>query len=99
MGLPVVPRYVVVINALEGWLAADPEALRQVLGRGAEVRIEQNLEEICRPAELLEDIFARHGKDFQKTRYDPLIAEHANPEEIAKHSASFRRFCQLVKDA
>ena len=98
MSLPVVPRYVVVVHALEGWLAADPEALRLVLGRGAEVHIEQNLEEICKPAELLEDIFARHGKDFQKTKYDPLLAEHANPEEIAKRSSSFRRFCQLVKD-
>lgn len=62
MGLPVVPRYAVVVHALEGWLAADSEALRQVLGRGAEVRIEQNLEETCRPAELLEDIFAHTGK-------------------------------------
>ncbi|MFQ5811628.1 MAG: DUF4276 family protein [Anaerolineae bacterium] len=99
MGLPVVPRYVVVVHALEGWLAADPEAVRQVLGRGAEVRIDQNLEEICRPAELLEDIFAQHGKSFQKTRHDPQIARHADPAEIARHSSSFRRFCQLVKDA
>jgi len=99
MGLPVVPRYVVVVHALEGWLAADPEAVRQVLGRGAEVRIDQNLEEICRPAELLEDIFARHGKSFQKARHDPQIARYADPVEIAQHSSSFRRFCQLVKNA
>ena len=99
MGLPVVPRYVVIVHALEGWLAVDPEALRQVLGRGAEVRIEQNLEEICKPAELLEDIFARHGKDFQKTRHGPRIADHVDHREIAKRSSSFRRFCQLVKDA
>jgi len=98
MGLPVVPRYAVVVHALEGWLAADSEALRQVLGRGAEVRIEQNLEEICRPAELLEDIFAQHGKNFLKFRDDPLLAEHVNPEEIAKRCSSFQRFCQLVKD-
>lgn len=98
MGLPVVPRYVVVVHALEGWLAADPEALRRVLGKGAEVHIEQNLEEICRPAELLEDIFAQHGKNFLKPRDDPLLAEHANPEEISKRNSSFRRFCQLVKD-
>lgn len=97
MGLPV--RYAVIVHALEGWLAADSKALEQVLGRGAEVRIEQNLEEICKPAELLEDIFARHGKDFQKTRHGPRIAEHVDPREIAKRSSSFRRFCQLVKDA
>jgi len=94
--LPV--RYAVVVHALEGWLAADSEAVRQVLGRGAEVRIEQNLEEICRPAELLEGIFAQHGKNFLKFRDDPLLAEHVHPEEIAKRSSSFRRFCQLVKD-
>jgi hypothetical protein len=99
MSLSVIPRYAVVVHALEGWLAADSGALRQVLGRGAEVRIKQNLEEICRPAELLEDIFAQHGKSFQKTRHDPQIAHHADPEEIARHSSSFRRFRQLVKDA
>ncbi|MGA9347880.1 MAG: DUF4276 family protein [Anaerolineae bacterium] len=98
MGLPVVPEYAVVVHALEGWLAADSGALRQVLGRGAEVRIEQNLEEICRPAELLEDIFAQHGKNFLKPRDAPLLAEHVNPEEIAKRCSSFRRFRQLVKD-
>jgi len=97
MGLPV--RYALVVHALEGWLAADSKALKQVLGKGAEVHIEQNSEEMCRPVELLEDIFAHHGKNFQKTRHDPQIAEHADPEEIAKHSLSFRRFCQLVKDA
>jgi len=89
-GLPV--RYAVVVHALEGWLAADSKALGQVLGRGAEVRIEQNLEEICRPAELLEGIFAQHGKNFLKIRDAPLLAEHVHPEEIAKRSSSFRRF-------
>ena len=97
MGLPV--RYAVIVHALEGWLAADSKALEQVLGRGAEVRIEQNLEEICKPAELLEDIFARHGKDFQKTRHGPRIADRVDHREIAKRSSSFRRFCQLLKDA
>jgi hypothetical protein len=94
MGLPI--RYAVVVHALEGWLAADSKALERVLGRQA--RIERNLEEECKPAELLENIFARHGKNFQKTVHDPQIAEHVRPEEIAKHSPSFRRFCQLVKD-
>jgi len=96
IGLPV--RYAVVVRALEGWLATDPEAVRRVLGRGAEVHIERSLEEICRPAELLEGIFAQHGKNFLKFRDDPLLAEHVNPEEIAKRSSSFRQFCQLVKD-
>jgi hypothetical protein len=96
IGLPVVPKYAVVVHALEGWLAADSEALGQVLGR--QVRVEGNLEEVCKPAELLRDIFAQHGKSFQKTRHDPRIARHADPEEIARHSSSFRRFCQLVKD-
>jgi hypothetical protein len=95
VGLPV--RYALVIHALEGWLAADSKALGQVLGR--QVRVGGNLEEVCKPAELLRDIFAQHGKSFQKTRHDPQIARHADPEEIARHSSSFRRFCQLVKDA
>jgi len=98
MGLPVVPRYAVVVHSLEAWLAADPEALKCVLGKGAHVRIEQDLEEVCKPAELLGDIFAQHGKKFLKARHDPLIAEHADPGRIAKRNSSFQRFSELVKD-
>jgi hypothetical protein len=94
MGLPI--RYAVVVHALEGWLAADSKALERLLGR--QVQIKRNLEEECKPAEWLENLFARRGKNFQKTRDDPRIAEHVDPREIAKHSSSFRRFCQLVKD-
>jgi len=94
MDLPV--RYAVVVHALEGWLAADSKALEKVLGR--QVRIERNLEEVCKPAELLRDIFAQHGKSFQKARHDPQIARHADSGEIAQRSSSFRHFCQLVKD-
>ncbi len=96
IGLPV--RYAMVVHTLEGWLAADPKALEQVLGRGAKLHIKRNLEEVCKPAELLGDLFARYGKDFQKPRYDPQIAEYARPKEIAKRNQSFRRFCQLIKD-
>ena len=94
MGLPV--RYAVVVHALEGWLAADSKALAQVLGR--RVQIKRNPEEICKPAELLEDIFARHGKNFQKVRHDSKIAEHASPRRIAERNSSFQRFLELVKD-
>ncbi|MFQ6057731.1 MAG: DUF4276 family protein [Anaerolineae bacterium] len=98
MSLPVVPRYVVVVHALEGWLAADSEALEKVLGKGIRVRIEQSLEKVCKPAELLEDIFARHGKNFRKTVHDPLIAEHADPKKIARQSSSFQQFLEIVED-
>ena len=96
MSLQVVPQYVVVVHALEGWLAADQKALEQVLG--SEVSISRNLKEECKPDELLGDLFAKHGKSFQKTRHDPQIASHADSEEIACHSPSFRRFCRLIKD-
>lgn len=96
-GLAIVPRYAVVVHALEGWLAADSKALERVLG--TQVRVERSLEEVCKPAELLRDIFAQHGKSFQKTRHDPQIARYADPEEIAQRSPSFRQFCQMVKDA
>jgi len=98
MDLPVVPRYAVVVHSLEGWLAADTEALECVLGKGAHVRIEEDLEEVCEPAELLGDIFAQHGKKFLKTMHDPMIAEHADPRRIAKRNSSFQRFLELVKD-
>ena len=96
MSLQVTPQYVVVVHALEGWLAADQKALGLVLG--SEVNINRNLEEECKPDELLGDLFAKHGKSFQKTRHDPQIASHADSEEIAHHSPSFRRFCRLIKD-
>lgn len=96
MSLPVVPQYVVVVHALEGWLAAAQKALGQVLG--SEVNINRNLEEECKPEDLLGDLFEKHGKSFLKTRDDPQIAEHTDPEEITKRSPSFRQFCQLIKD-
>jgi len=89
-------KYAVAVHALEGWLAADSRALERVLGR--QVQINRNLEEVCRPAEFLAGIFAQHGKDFRKTRHDPLIARHADPNKIAERSPSFRRFCELVRD-
>ena len=95
-GLAIVPRYAVVVHALEGWLAVDSKALEKVLGK--QVWIKRNLEEVCKPDDLLGDIFAQHGKRFQKTRHDPQIARYADPVEIARHSSSFRRFCQLVKN-
>jgi len=94
MSFPV--KYAVVVHALEGWLAADSEALGRVLGR--QVRIRRNLEEVCKPAEFLADVFARHGKDFQKTRHDPLIAGYADPRKVAERSPSFQRFCEMVRD-
>jgi len=96
MSLQVTPQYVVVVHALEGWLAADQKALGQVLG--SEVNINRNLEEECKPEDLLGDLFDKHGKSFQKTSHDPQIASYADPEKIARHSPSFRRFCRLIKD-
>ena len=95
-GTDLVVKYAVVVHALEGWLATDSRALGRVLGR--QVSMERNLEDVCKPDEFLAGLFSRYGKDFQKTRHDPLIAGYADPKRMARLSPSFQRFCETLGD-
>ena len=97
LGLRPVPRYVVVVHALESWLAADVQALKRVAGM-QHLRIRQNPESVCRPADLLKDVFGRAGKSFEKTRHDPRIARAADLSRIERRSPSFRRFREFIED-
>lgn len=96
LGPPI--RYVVVVHAVEGWLAADAEAVGQVLRMDVSTHIPANLEHVCKPADLLAEIFEKCGRDFRKTLHDPEIAEHSDPEKIAHRNSSFQHFQNALLD-
>jgi len=90
-------HFVIVVHALETWLAADEEALRKVLKISIRVKTPGNLETECRPAGILKEIYRKHGKgDFIKSRDDLIIAQHADPVRIAERCSSFRKFQQIL---
>jgi len=95
-GLQVVVYFLVVVHALETWLAADEEALRIILKTNKEIKIPGDLENECRPGNILQEVFHKHGRKFAKSKDDLAIAEHANPAQIAKRCNSFRKFQQIL---
>ena len=95
-GLSFVVHFLVVVHALETWLAADEKALRAILKTNKEIKIPGNLEMECRPVTILKDIYRKHRREFLKSKDDLIIAEHANPTQIAKRCSSFRRFQQIL---
>lgn len=97
-GLKIAPQYVLVVHALEGWLAADAEAVGKVVGASVVAHIPQDLDSFCKPADLLDEIFRKYGKDFRRTQHDPFIAGYADPVAIARRNSSFRRFQETVAD-
>ena len=55
------------------------------------------LENECRPESILKEIYRKHGKsDFNKSRDDIIIANHADPDRIAKRCGSFKKFQQIL---
>jgi hypothetical protein len=97
-GLQTVSHFIVVVHALETWLAADEEALRAALNPKTPLKVSGNLEKECRPENILKEIYRKHGRgrDFIKSKDDLIIAEHANPARIAERCSSFRKFQQLL---
>lgn len=87
---------IVVVHALETWLAADQNALRSAFNITDGIKIPGNLETICRPADMLKKLIRKHGGEFVKSKDDLKIANHANPEEIAKRCASFVKFQKIL---
>jgi len=95
--LNVVVDFIIVVHALETWLAAADEALRAVIKPKIQIKVPGNLETACRPESILKEIYRKHGKgDFNKSRDDIIIANHADPARIAKRCSSFRKFQQLL---
>ena len=90
--------YVVVDHSLEGWLASDKQALRQVLGQNANIPTNYNAEDDCRPADKLDDIFVRNGHDgYEKSRHAIRLAEACDPETILNRSDTFRYFQKAIR--
>lgn len=90
--------YVVIVHELEGWLLASEEALKAVLGKNVELNLPSDLEAHCRQADLLKELFRKNGKpDFEKFTHNRLIADKADPAQIAKRMPSFRRFVSVLR--
>lgn len=89
------PRYCVACHALEAWLGADLEALKQVAGKP--VKLTENLFQACRPKEVLRRAFEKLDKPFNHVKDDPRIAEKIDPAKVAKNNPSFAHFVRLVK--
>lgn len=97
--LPVQVRYVKVLHALEGWLLADPDAIKETLGlRTSPANIPGDLESRCDQVEILEELFRRNGKEYKKVRWAPTLASHADPSAIAARMSSFQEFVNALKD-
>jgi len=90
--------YVGVVHALEGWLLADPESIKEYLGPRARVNIHSSSTLKCKPKELMRDIFRKSGKEFLPMRDNPRIAEKVDINRIAKNNESFTCFWKRVKD-
>ena len=91
-------HYTVVTHALEGWLLADPDAIRECLGPRVEVNIPYQATLDCKPKEVIKDIFRKASKDFYALRDNPRIAEKIDIDKMAKNNMSFDRFRERVKD-
>ncbi len=90
--------YVGVIHALEGWLLADPDAVRKYLDPRVQINISSSATSHCRPKEVLKGIFKRVEKEFLPTRDCLEIAKEVDISKLAKHNESFRLFRKRVKD-
>jgi hypothetical protein len=88
--------FLVIVHALETWLAADEEALHNALNAKRAIKTAGNLEMECRPVSILKEVYRKYGREFIKSKDDLIIAGHADPAQIAKRCSSFRRFQQIL---
>jgi hypothetical protein len=90
------PTIVLKVHALEGWLASDPKALREVLGtEPADYRKPEN---VCKPKELLATVFKKANKEFDYMRDDPRLAQEIDIERLCRSSPSFSEFRKAIED-
>ena len=91
-------HYIGVIHALEGWLLADPDSIREYLGTRVRVNIPSSATLDCKPKEVMRDIFRKADKGFRPTHDCPRIAEEIDIDKMVKNNKSFARFREKVKD-
>ncbi len=89
-------HFIVVVHALETWLAADPNALRSAFSIKSEVKVPGHLESECRPADMLARLIKKHGFEFIKSRDDVKIAGYADPKLLAQRCSSFAQFQKIL---
>lgn len=93
------PLYcITVIHALEGWLLADPDTIREYLGSRARVDISPSKALSCKPKEVMKRVFRQNGREFLSKRDSPRIAERVDIDKIVKNNKSFECFRDRVKD-
>jgi hypothetical protein len=85
-------RAIVVDHSLEGWLLYDRPAVAQFLGITERWLGYRNPEHECRPANLMDRLFRRAGRDFIKTRDLPDLANRIDPGQVALLSPTFNEF-------
>jgi len=85
----------IVVHAIESWLLADEEAIADYLG--SRVKGINNPENECKPDEVLDEIFRKHGKDYLKGGEAPReIAKRLSLEKVAKKCPSFIKFKTFI---
>ncbi len=90
--------YVVVVNAVEGWLLADTETIKNSLEHNANVNISPSATLDCKPKELLKNIFHKTNKDFIHMRDNPKITERLDIDEAARNNPSLAYFVEKLID-
>jgi len=90
--------YVVVENAVEGWLLADIEAVKYIVGHNVNVNIPPSATLDCEPKELLKDIFRKANKDFIHIRDNPKIAEQMDVDKATRNNQSLAYFVEKLID-
>jgi hypothetical protein len=90
------PTFVLKVHALEGWLACDRQALREVLGTDPTGYPEP--ESVCKPKELLATVFKKANKEFDYMRDDPQLAQEIDIETLCRSSPSFCEFRKGIED-
>jgi hypothetical protein len=84
------------VHALEGWLAADRQAMQKVLG--VEPSNYPTPEDDCKPKKPLETVFRKANKEFDYMRDDPRLAQEIEIERLCRSSPSFCEFRKAIED-
>ncbi len=98
--LPCSVSAVIKVNQFENWLAADPEALQQVLGPLSKAAI-RTLTGSADNADATRVLKAAASARNQNRQYDKVadaarLLKIADPLTMARNSRSFRRFLRLL---
>lgn len=84
----------IVVHAIESWLLADEEALRDYL-RGS-IQTQHTPEKHCKPEEILNDLFHQHGRTYFKRSDAPAIASRVRKDIVKGRCPSFACFLRSI---